>query len=399
MINRILIVKSIRKLLTPKALALKLLMIVLSLFMVPARAANWAHIENQAKEQTVYFYAWGGHPRANDYIQWAGREIKRLHNVNLVHVKVGDISEAVTIILSEKSSERHSQGRVDLLWVNGENFAALKRADLLYGPFTDQLPNDSLVDKRLPVDIDFATPVDGLEAPWGVGQMVMMFDRAVTPQVPTSASELLQYAKKHPGRISYPQPPQFHGVTFLKQLLSELVEDTQALQKPVDAIDFDKVTEPLWRYLDQLHKVGWYSGRRFPQSDQHMMQLLDDRELHMAISFNPAEAAAAVNRGNLAHSVSSHAFQQGALTNIHFLAIPYNSSAKEGAQVVINFLMSPQAQQRKADLAVWGDPPVLQSSLLDVSPEATARFDVIPEPHFSWHGALANGWLKRYGYQ
>ncbi|MCW7555942.1 ABC transporter substrate-binding protein [Endozoicomonas gorgoniicola] len=399
MINRILIVRSIRKLLTLKPLALKLLMMVLPLFMVPVWAATWTQVEKQAKEQTVYFYGWGGHPQINDYIQWAAREIKRLNNVNLVHVKVGDISEAVTLILSEKSAERHSQGRVDLLWVNGENFAALKRAELLYGPFTDQLPNYSLVDKRLPVDIDFATPVDGLEAPWGVGQMVMMFDRAVTPRVPASASELLHYARKHPGRISYPQPPQFHGVTFLKQLLSELVEDAQVLQKPVDTIDFDKVTEPLWHYLDQLHKVGWYSGRRFPQSDQHMMQLLDDRELHMAISFNPAEAAAAVNRGSLVHSVSSHAFQQGALTNIHFLAIPYNSSAKEGAQVVINFLMSPQAQQRKADLAVWGDPPVLQSSLLDVSPEATARFDAIPEPHFSWHGALVDGWLKRYGYQ
>ena len=397
MINRILKIKTTEKLLAMRLLLS--LLVIFTLALKPAYAASWASIERSAKEQTVYFYGWGGHPQVNDYLHWASLEVKRLHNINLVHVKVGDISEAVTLILSEKSSGRHSEGRVDLLWVNGENFAALKRADLLHGPFTDQLPNFSLVDKRLPVDIDFSTPVDGLEAPWGVGQMVMMFDRTVTSDVPESASELLQYARKHPGRISYPQPPQFHGVTFLKQLLSELAEDTEALQKPVEAIDFEMITAPLWQYLEQLHKVAWYNGRRFPQSDRHMMQLLDDRELHMAISFNPAEAAAAVTRGDLAPGVSSHAFHQGALTNIHFLAIPYNSSAKEGAQVVINFLMSPLAQERKAELSVWGDPPVLQQSLLEVSAEATARFDVIPEPHFSWHGALAEGWIKRYGYQ
>ena len=398
LINSISITKNIGKRLVLKLLTITLL-VSMSLSVTQVRAASWTDIENRAREQTVYFYGWGGSPQVNDYIHWAVQEVKRRNNINLMHVKVGDISEAVTLILSEKSAGRNTGGRVDLLWVNGENFAALKRANLLYGPFTDQLPNSELVDKRLPVNIDFSTPVDGLEAPWGVGQLVMLFDKAITPEVPASAGELLQYAKKHPGKISYPQPPQFHGVTFLKQLLSELVDDSRVLQKPVDAIDFETVTAPLWKYLDQLHKVAWHNGRRFPQSDREMMQLLDNRELHMAISFNPAEAAAAVKRGDLAPTVSSYAFRQGALTNIHFLAIPYNSNAKEGAQVVINFLMSPEAQQRKAELAVWGDPSILRPSLLQVSPEATARFKAIPEPHFSWHGALTKAWLERYGHQ
>ena len=377
----------------------KRLALLLTFISFPLWAQNWSVIEKQAQGQTVYFYGWGGNPQVNDYIHWASQKIKQHHNVDLVHVKVADISEALTLVLSEKSSGRHHDGRADLLWVNGENFAALKQAHLLYGPFSESLPNFELVNKQLPVDVDFSTPVDGLEAPWGVGQLVMMYDSCVTPEAPKSARELLEYAQKHPGRISYPQPPQFHGITFLKQLLPELVEQPELLQKPVTEIDFDRVTQPLWDYLDQLHKVAWYNGRRFPQSDRHMMQLLDDRELHMAISFNPAEAAAAVNRGDLVETVSSHAFHNGALTNIHFLAIPYNSSAKEGAQVVANFMMSPQAQEHKAKLEIWGDPPVLKQELLNVQPEATARFKAIEEPHFSWQSALAQAWLTRYGYQ
>lgn len=381
----------------------KIVAAILSLFLNTAWACDadcqWFKLEKKARSQTVYFYAWGGHPQVNDYLSWASQEIEQQFGVTLVHVKVADISEAIAIILSEKAAGRNHHGRADLLWVNGENFAALKRADLLFGPFAHQLPNDQLVDKKLPVNVDFATPVEGLEAPWGVGQLVMMFDQAITPKPPASANELLEYARTHPGRISYPQPPQFHGITFLKQLLTELVVDAEALKQPISDINFDEVTQPLWDYLDQLHKVSWYKGRRFPQSDRHMMQLLDDKELHMAISFNPAEAMAAVNRGDLADTVSSYGFNHGSLTNIHFLAIPYNSSAKEGAQVVANFLLSPKAQERKADLTIWGDPPVLRQDLMNVPKEATARFQSISEPHYSWHGALAKAWLTRYGYQ
>ena len=362
------------------------------------RSLDWSQIEQDARGQTVYFYGWGGSPQVNDYVSWTRDEMKKRYKINLVHVKVGDISEAITLILSEKSAGQHNAGKADLLWVNGENFASLKKNNLLFGPFSEQLPNYANVDQKLPVKVDFSTPVDGMEAPWGVGQLVMMmYDSEFTTEPPASAGELLTYAKQHPGRISYPQPPQFHGTTFLKQLLSERVLEPGALQKPVESIDFDKVTKPLWDYLDQLHSVAWNKGKGFPQSDQHMRQLLDDGELHMAITFNPAEAAAAIQRGDLASTVSSHAFDRGALTNIHFLAIPYNSDAKEAAQVVINFLMSPEAQERKASLDVWGDPAILKSSLLNIEPEATARFKAISEPHYSWHGALNKAWIARYG--
>ena len=153
----------------------KLIALLCSIYLIPSWAADWQQVEKQAKGQTVYFYAWGGHPQVNAYLHWAGEEIERQHGIQLVHVKVADISEAITLILSEKSAGRHQNGRVDLLWVNGENFAALKRANLLYGPFVEKLPNFSLVDRNLPVDVDFSTPVEGLEAPlgrWPAGYVV-----------------------------------------------------------------------------------------------------------------------------------------------------------------------------------------------------------------------------------
>ena len=152
-------------------------------------------------------------------------------------------------------------------------------------------------------------------------------------------------AKAFPGKVSYPQPPEFHGSSFLKAALIELTDNREALYQPLDSkkdkAKFDQVTAPLWQYLDQLHPVSWQQGKRFPSGTSETIQLLDDKQLLLAITFNPNAARAAIEHGNLVETAQTYAFNQGALSNIHFLAVPWNASAKEGALVAINFLMSP----------------------------------------------------------
>ncbi|MCE9991683.1 ABC transporter substrate-binding protein, partial [Enterobacter asburiae] len=79
-------------------------------------------------------------------------------------------------------------------------------------------------------------------------------------------------------------------------------------------------------------------------------------------------------------------------------------SASAAAKVVANFLLSPQAQIRKADPAVWGDPSVLDSKKL--SPDDAKKLsahtadglpEMLPEPHAAWVDALEQEWLRRYG--
>jgi putative thiamine transport system substrate-binding protein len=78
-----------------------------------------------------------------------------------------------------------------------------------------------------------------------------------------------------------------------------------------------------------------------------------------------------------------------------------------GAKVFANFLLSPEAQARKADVAVWGDGTVLKTSLLPADVQArmaktppgalAEAVPTLPEPHASWVEALEAEWLKRYG--
>lgn len=378
---------------------MKLLITCLAILALPFSvcAQNWDETVAQAQGQTVYFHAWGGSQEVNSYIGWAARELKQQYNVELRQVKVTDIAETTSRLLAEKVAGQHRDGSIDLVWINGENFKSMKDNHLLYGPFTETLPNWHYVNKSLPVSTDFSEPTEGMEAPWGVGQLVFIYDKKRLYNPPESFAELLSYAHAFPNRITYPRPPEFHGTSFLKALLVELTDNDPALSKPVDSDSFGLITASLWKYLDELHPYAWRAGRQFPASSAQMIQLLDDNQIDLAVTFNPNEVYAAQAGGKLSESARVYAFAQGALSNIHFLAIPWNAHAKAGALVTINFLLSPRAQSRKGDITVWGDPSVLRPEYLTGSAARTHLFKSIPELHPSWQSALEEEWQKRYG--
>lgn len=362
-----------------------------------SHAADWQEIEQSAKGQTVYFHAWGGSQEINQYLQWANSELQKRYEVTLKHVKVTDIAETTTRLIAEKAANKNSGGSVDMVWINGENFKSMKENQLLAGPFTQSLPNWKYVDKTLPIDVDFSEPTEGLEAPWGAAQLVFIHDQEKLYNPPASFNEMLSYAKAFPNRITYPRPPEFHGTSVLKSMLIELTNNDPALAKPATDDNFDAVTRPLWNYLDALHSVAWRGGKQFPAGTSEAIQLLDDGQIDLAVTFNPNSVFSAQASGKLAETTRAYAMDMGALSNIHFLAIPWNASANEGALVAINFLLSPEAQSRKGDLNVWGDPSVLSTDHLTGDAAKSQLFKAVAEPHPSWHGAIEKEWLKRYG--
>lgn len=311
--------------------------------------------------------------------------------MRLVHVKLGDTGEAVARLVAERAAGR-ADGSIDLLWINGENFAALKRAGLLWGPFVDRLPAARGLDParaRLWAT-DFTVPVEGLEAPWGVARFALIHDRARTPAPPRDAAALLAWARANPGRFTYPAPPDFVGVTFVKQLLLATGAEPVRLARAPDDAAFARASAPVFAYLDRLHRVAWRGGRAFPASAPAQRQLLADGEVDFAPTFNPAEIEGEVAAGRLPATVATFALEPGAIANAHFLAIPAGARAKAGAMVAIDFLLGATAQRRKADPAVWGDAAVLAGLGGEVGP-------TLPEPHPGWTERLERGWTERYG--
>ncbi len=368
---------------------------------------DWKKVEDAAKGQIVYFNAWGGSEAVNTYVAWAADAAQKRYGVTVRHVKITDAAEVVKRVQSEVQAGRMENGSVDLMWVNGENFKNLKQGRLLFGPWAESLPSWTLVDQAKPVRVDFSVPTDGMEAPWGTAQLTFIADRKVTATPPGSASEFLAFAKANPGRVSYPKLPDFHGTSFVKQILLEVSPSGGALQQQVTPEAFKETSAPLWSYLDQLHPALWRQGKAFPASAAEMHRMLADGELKLSLSFNPNEAANLILTKQLPATAYSFGFSGGTIGNVHFLAIPANANAKAGAQVFANFLLSPEAQARKADIAIWGDGSVLDQKKLPDQAASTTRkpapgalSENVPtraEPHASWVESLEAEWLRRYG--
>ncbi|MGV4198801.1 ABC transporter substrate-binding protein [Citrobacter murliniae] len=382
-------------------LCLGLLLFPLATF---AQDANWQQIKNEARGQTVWFNAWGGDNAVNQYLDWVSGEMKTHYAINLKIVRLADAADAVKRIQTEAASGRKTGGSVDLLWVNGENFRTLKEANLLQTHWAQTLPNWRYVDTLKPVSEDFSIPTDGAESPWGGAQLTFIANRDVSKQPPQTPQALLEFAKAYPGTVTYPRPPDFTGTAFLEQLLIMLTTQPQALKIAPEPATFADVTAPLWQYLDTLHPMLWREGKDFPPTPARMDALLNSGSLRLSLTFNPAHAEQKVASGELPQNSYSFGFSQGMIGNVHFVTIPANARASAGAQVVANFLLSPEAQLRKADPTYWGDPSVLDPQKLPAEQREAllARIPkglpaVLPEPHAAWVNALEQEWLRRYG--
>jgi putative thiamine transport system substrate-binding protein len=373
-----------------------------------AMAADFAELTAKARGQQVYFNAWAGTEPINAYIAWAGEQLKLRYDITLIHAKITDTAEVVKRVRDEVKAGK-SEGSVDLVWINGQNFKVMKEEKLLFGPFAAELPNFKLVDvKGKPTTLqDFSEATEGYESPWGMAQLTFFGDGKKISKPPRSMTELATFAKANPGRVIYPAPPDFHGVTFLKQALIESATDRSVFSKPIDAAGFEIISKPWFEFLDELKPSLWREGRQYPKSQAEVTQMVADGELLVGITFNPNEPANLVAAGTLPASTIAWQHEAGTIGNTHFVAIPVNAKAKEAASVVADFLLSPEAQARKADLKIWGDPTVLDMAKLSSDDAKLFAATSAPgsvslpgptilEPDASFVKLVQDGWISHY---
>lgn len=378
-----------------------------------AETRSWDRICAATRGRTVYWNAWAGDEATNRFIAWAGERVRASHDVTVVHVKLADTAEAVTRVVAEVTAGRTTGGSVDLVWINGPNLQVLKGRGLLHGPLDGVLPNHAAVDrttKRSNV-IDFAEPVDGMAVPWRVARVAFVHDTARHPadRVPRSMRAMGEWAAANPGRLAHPTARNFMGATFLKQALVELAPDAGALGRPATDEAYGRAVAPLWDWYGALRPHLWHGGRDFPATETAVRQLMGDGEVDLMITFNPAEAAASIASGLLPPTVRVFGLAGGTIGNTSFVAIPVNAANREGAMVLADFLLSPEAQARMRDPKVLGAVDVLDHARLPAEARALFRPQdgdpampsdeelgaVLLEPHGSWMTRLTADWERR----
>ncbi len=327
------------------------------------QSMDYKDIEKAAQGTTVRFYMWGGSVSINSWIDnYVAKELKSRYSITLVRVPA-DARVFVNKLLAEKQALK-TEGSIDLVWINGENFRNAYENGLLYGPFAGKLPNFIKYVEPSSVEYDFGYPVKGFEAPWGRAQFVFEYDSSKIKDPPRTFGSLLKWAMKNPGRFTYPQPPDFTGSAFIRQAFYAETGGYSRYMKGFDEKLFGANSPKLWKYLRAMKPYLWQQGHDFPKDITSLDTLFERGEVDFNMSYHQADAANRIITGRYPSTVRTFVMEDGSIYNTHYTAIPFNAPNKAGAMTAANFLLSPGAQFSKNEPSNWGDFTVLDLNKL-----------------------------------
>ncbi len=267
-------------------------------------------------------------------------------------------------------------------WVDKKLFLELDK---------DNVPNIENVVKatnRLPAEI-----------PYRGSQVLLAYnsENVKEDEVPKTYADLIQWIKDHPGKFVYNRPDKGgSGAAMVTRAIFEVTGKDPSLfvagESKKELIDqFPKA----WELLGSVHNDIYETGS-YPAGNTPVLELFANGSVDMITAWSD-QALQAMNKELLPETTK---FAQ--LTDLPFTGgyaysgIPSNSTNKEGALALANFLLTPETQASVVQ-EIGGFPAVSWSEL---SEELQTKFtDVITDTVPTWPGgdygaAMVEGWYK-----
>jgi putative spermidine/putrescine transport system substrate-binding protein len=336
---------------------------------------GWEDVQARAKEEgQINLYYWGGSDRINVWMDSVAVPALAAEGVTLNPVRITGTKDAVDLVLAEKAAGKGlGEGSVDAIWVNGENFATLKRQDALMGAFADKLPNSANIewnpdDPRALLNLrDFGVETNASEMPWSGQQYVCAVNTARVPadQAPSTFAELMAYLDANPGKFTYVKPPHFIGNTFVQAAVYAHNPDGngavpfQASIDELGAAELARLITPGMEYLKALesHLLGAAGGNaRYPEDPKALDGLFLNGEIDFSCQFGLYGVATGLRDGTYPEGAEQFIFPEGnMIKNKNYLVIPGNAPNPAAAMVMANYMASVDSQATKLEIA--GMPP------------------------------------------
>lgn len=325
--------------------------------------SSYDEILESAKGTTVNFYGYGGNEVMNKWFDsYVIPQMKEKYDIKVNRIGM-NIDDIMNKLLSEKQANI-KDGVMDVIWINGENFKTAKENNLLLGSFTEKLPNfNDYVNKNSEtINTDFGTSVDGLEAPWGKAEFVVIKDSSKVTQNIEDTETLKEAIIENPGKFTYPALPDFEGSAFVRNVIYDIVGYENLINLSENEDEVRKVIQPAMDYLNEIKPYLWNKGETYPATIGQLDNMYSDGEVYFTMSYSPNTVKGKIDSNEYSKDTEIISFDKGNISNTHFLTIPENAPNKEAAMVLINFLMSIDAQASKTNTDNWGDMTVLDMS-------------------------------------
>ena len=347
---------------------------------------DWADVQARAKEEgEINLYYWGGSDKINIWMDSIAVPALAAEGVKLNPVRITGTKDAVDLVLAEKGAGKGlGEGSVDAIWVNGENFATLKRQDALMGAFADKLPNSTNIewnpeDPRALLNLrDFGVETNASEMPWSGQQYVCAVNTSrVSGDAPSTFAGMMDYLKANPGKFTYVKPPHFIGNTFVQAALYAHNPDGngavpfQASISEMGAAELARLITPGMEYLKALepHLLGAGGTARYPEDPKALDGLFLNGEIDFSCQFGLYGVATGLRDGTYPEGAEQFVFPEGnMIKNKNYLVIPGNAPNPAAAMVMANYMASVDSQATKLEIA--GMPPGIDPWTLSAADSA-----------------------------
>lgn len=302
-----------------------------------------------AKGKTVTYYGFGGNDAQNRWVDSVISPMMKKKGITVKRVPM-DIDTIINKLTTEKEANK-STGSMDVVWINGENFYNAKKLSLLDTIKPSLIPNMKYMSKKDQDTItDMGTKIDNQEIPYGNAQFVLIGNKEMFKgQYPTSAKQLLNWAKQNPGKLTYVAPPDFTGSAFVRNIIYETVGFDKINQAKANKESIYKVIKPALNYLNELKPYLWQKGQSYPKSTAQLDKMFADGQVAMDFSYNQMYVATQKEQGIFNDNAETFLFNKGMIGNYSYLAIPKTAPNKSAAIVLINTMLSPEAQTKRLD--------------------------------------------------
>jgi len=338
-----------------------------SLGMPGYESLSWNDIEERAGGGQVNFWSWDGDSQINEWIDgWLAVKVANIYGIKVNRIGISATSNAIEKIASERAHGFHTNGSVDLVWINGENYREARVANNLYGPWAKKVPsaiNFNFYSKAIMYDFGYST--DGFEMPYNAAQVAFIYNNLTVPNPPASIVEMVAWIKENPGKYIYAAPwgsdgdtYDFTGSVFVRQVFYEYSGPYTDFNGDFNQALFNKRSYKTWKVLREIEPF-LYNGTKYgqpfyPKSQKYVDDLFANGTIWMTLSYDPFHAASMILNNEWPVTTRSYVLATGTIANTNYIAIGYNAKNVLPALVVGNYIASMAAQFSRRQPERWG---------------------------------------------
>jgi putative spermidine/putrescine transport system substrate-binding protein len=330
---------------------------------------NWADVVSDASDSKMYFWTYDTADYNSWIDNWLTPRLLSLYNVQLIRVPINDTADAVDRVIAEYAAGYSTNnGSVDMIWINGENFATLKNLGYAYGPWATKVPNAVNFNfSAASIAYDFGLATKGYEMPYNEAQVVFVYNQGhLASSDVDSIDKLLTWIEAHPGKFTYAAPCynsdcslyDYTGSAFIRHVFYYIASPyTQFLGDFNEAL-YLQYAPAFYTRLRSIEKYLYndtsFNGGHYPDSNDVVDSLFGAAKVLVTLSYDSNIVQNQIDLGIWNSSANSVVLTSGTLANTNYVLIPANAKHKLAAVVAGNFIASTQAMFSRQQPDVLG---------------------------------------------